>query len=261
MEEDLPENFVGNEEGLEDTNGYDSLHDDNGDFNDMDNEQDLSFNSSTNFENEEWNNWNNYRNTENSNFNSSTYLETDEIINRDDSNLSALRQNEFSNFGSEEWNYLNNCGNANYRTILLQIIHSSQAIQQLTKDTQQLTRDIQQHDNSIADQLIEEKVRQVANRNLEDYRSKMEHQMHTKYNIQERNSKIGDLVKIQIAKIDHGPGEHCALPCKVFLVLPNNKHRLICQFCILEKAFSGVEILPLGPKEFSELDNPNQYNC
>ncbi|CAG8774139.1 15869_t:CDS:1, partial [Dentiscutata heterogama] len=35
--------------------------------------------------------------------------------------------------------------------------------------------------------------RQVTNRNLEDYRSKMEHQMHTKYNIQEHNYKINDL--------------------------------------------------------------------
>ncbi|CAG8635590.1 28904_t:CDS:2 [Gigaspora margarita] len=51
MEEDLSKNFVRNEEGLESTNGYDSLHDDNGDFNNMDNEQNLSFNSSTNFEN------------------------------------------------------------------------------------------------------------------------------------------------------------------------------------------------------------------
>ncbi|CAG8500932.1 867_t:CDS:2, partial [Racocetra fulgida] len=45
--------------------------------------------------------------------------------------------------------------------------------------------------------------RQAANRNLEDYRSKMEHQMRTKYNI-------------------HEPGE----------------------------------VLPLGPREFSELDDP-----
>ncbi|CAG8839987.1 36409_t:CDS:2, partial [Gigaspora margarita] len=67
---------------------------------------------------------------------------------------------------------------------------------------------------------------QVANRNLEDYRSKMEHQMHTKYKIQERNYKIGNLVKIQIAKIDRGP------------------------------VFPGDKILLLGPKEFLSWTTP-----
>ncbi|CAG8843740.1 8945_t:CDS:2, partial [Racocetra persica] len=55
---------------------------------------------------------------------------------------------------------------------------------------------------------------QVANKNLEEYRSKMKHQMHKKYNIHECVYEAGDLVKIQVAKIDHGPGDHCALPCK-----------------------------------------------
>ncbi|CAG8697026.1 8056_t:CDS:2 [Racocetra fulgida] len=67
--------------------------------------------------------------------------------------------------------------------------------------------------------------RQAANRNLEDYRSKIEHQMRTKYNIHERSYKVGDLVKVQIAKIDRGPGD-------------------------------PGEVLPLGSRKFSELDDP-----
>ncbi|CAG8589782.1 23001_t:CDS:2 [Cetraspora pellucida] len=59
----------------------------------------------------------------------------------------------------------------------------------------------------------------------------MEHQMRTKYNIHERSYKVGDLVKVQIAKIDCGPGDHCALPFG--------------------------EVLPLGPREFLELDDPS----
>ncbi|CAG8735256.1 19155_t:CDS:2, partial [Racocetra fulgida] len=68
--------------------------------------------------------------------------------------------------------------------------------------------------------------RQIANKHLVDYRLKMENQMHAKYNIHERIYKVGDLVKIQIAKIDRGPGD-------------------------------PGEVLPLGPKEFPELNNPS----
>ncbi|CAG8831974.1 9926_t:CDS:2, partial [Gigaspora margarita] len=63
---------------------------------------------------------------------------------------------------------------------------------------------------------------QVANKNFEDCHSKMENQMHTRYKIHERVYKVGDLVKIQIAKIDRGPAS---------------------------------EVVPLGPKEFPELDD------
>ncbi|CAG8728784.1 19830_t:CDS:1, partial [Gigaspora rosea] len=41
-----------------------------------------------------------------------------------------------------------------------------------------------------------------------------------------------------------------------FLVLPNNMYRLVCRFGILERTFPAGEVLPLGPREFSELDNP-----
>ncbi|CAG8603276.1 9673_t:CDS:2, partial [Cetraspora pellucida] len=98
--------------------------------------------------------------------------------------------------------------------------------------------------------------RQIANKNLVDYRSKMKNQMHARYNIHECIYKVGDLVKIQIAKIDRGPGDRCALLCKVFSVLPNNMYNLICRFGILKNAFLASEVLPLGPKEFPELDNP-----
>ncbi|CAG8698541.1 3594_t:CDS:2, partial [Scutellospora calospora] len=70
---------------------------------------------------------------------------------------------------------------------------------------------------------------QVANRNFEDYHSKMEHQMYTKYNIQECNYQVGDLVKIQIAKINCRP------------------------------TFLASEVLPLEPREFSELNNSPTY--
>jgi hypothetical protein len=33
-------------------------------------------------------------------------------------------------------------------------------------------------------------------------------------------------------------------------------YKLACQFGILESAFSAAEILPLGPQEFPELENP-----
>ncbi|CAG8597880.1 10396_t:CDS:2, partial [Dentiscutata heterogama] len=97
--------------------------------------------------------------------------------------------------------------------------------------------------------------RQAANRNLEDYRSKMEHQMRTKYNIHECSYKVGDLVKVQITKIDRRPGDRCALLCKVFSVLPNDVYHLVCQFGVLESTFSAGEVLSLGPREFSELDD------
>ncbi|CAG8836391.1 14595_t:CDS:2, partial [Cetraspora pellucida] len=98
--------------------------------------------------------------------------------------------------------------------------------------------------------------RQAANRNLEDYRSKMEHQMRTKYNIHEHSYKVGDLVKVQIAKNDRGPGDHCALLCKVFSVLSNDVYCLVCRFGVLESTFPASKVLPLGPREFSELDDP-----
>ncbi|CAG8505494.1 5361_t:CDS:2, partial [Dentiscutata heterogama] len=97
---------------------------------------------------------------------------------------------------------------------------------------------------------------QVANKNLEDYCSKMKHQMHTKYNIHEYVYEVGDLVKIQVAKIDCGPGDHCALPCKVFAVLLRNMYRLVYRFGILDQAFLACVVLLLGPKEYPELDNP-----
>ncbi|CAG8447865.1 15071_t:CDS:2 [Cetraspora pellucida] len=96
----------------------------------------------------------------------------------------------------------------------------------------------------------------IANRNLENYRSKMKHQMYTKYKIHKHTYEFGDLVKIQIDKIDHDSGDRSALPCKIYEVLPRNMYRLICQFGILNKVFSASVILPLGPKEFPELDNP-----
>ncbi|CAG8838810.1 23847_t:CDS:2, partial [Racocetra persica] len=68
--------------------------------------------------------------------------------------------------------------------------------------------------------------RQVTNKNLEDYRSKMENQMHTRYKIHEHVYRVSDLVKIQIAKIDREPGDHYALSSKIFSVFPNNRYRL-----------------------------------
>ncbi|CAG8810419.1 7034_t:CDS:2, partial [Gigaspora margarita] len=62
-------------------------------------------------------------------------------------------------------------------------------------------------------------------------------------------------VKIQIAKIYRGPGDHCTLPCKIFTVLPNNRYHVICQFGVLKNAFPAGKVVPLGPKEFPELDN------
>ncbi|CAG8818568.1 17267_t:CDS:2, partial [Racocetra persica] len=149
--------------------------------------------------------------------------------------------------------------NADDHTILQQVIYNDQLTQHLTRD-----------DNNIPDswnQLMENKVKnseptnsgfisykkchflnlqasnilthyeiyhQVANRNFEDYCSKIERQIHTKYNIQEHNYKVDDIVKIQIAKIDRGS--------------------------VLERVFPAKEVLPLGLKEFSELNNPNLYD-
>ncbi|CAG8589935.1 2296_t:CDS:2, partial [Scutellospora calospora] len=97
---------------------------------------------------------------------------------------------------------------------------------------------------------------QVVNKNLEDYHSKMKCQMHTKYNIHKRVYEVGDLVKIQVAKIDYSPGDRCTLPCKVFAVLLRNMYHLVCRFGILDQAFSAGVVLPLGPKEYPELNNP-----
>ncbi|CAG8676874.1 14470_t:CDS:2, partial [Gigaspora rosea] len=208
MEEDLSQNMVGSEEDLEETDNDDGLYNDNSDFNHMDNDEQSA-----------------------------------------DDYMILMQQPIRNNQLIQQQNINKNADN---HTILIQqTIRNDQQVQQHTQD-----------DNSIADnweQHIEDKenqeptnsdfvpykkrrfsafqeasnssthhdiYRQVANRNLENYRSKMERQMHTKYNIQVRNYEVGDLVKIQIAKIDCGPGDRCALPCKVFLVLPNNMYRL-----------------------------------
>ncbi|CAG8643414.1 10597_t:CDS:2, partial [Scutellospora calospora] len=67
---------------------------------------------------------------------------------------------------------------------------------------------------------------QVANKNLENYPSKMKHQIHTKYNTHKHVYEICDLVKIQIAKIDYRPSDHSSV------------------------------VLLLKLKEFPELNNP-----
>ncbi|CAG8606755.1 30423_t:CDS:2 [Racocetra persica] len=74
--------------------------------------------------------------------------------------------------------------------------------------------------------------RQVANKNLEDYHSKMKNQMLTKYKINERVYEV------------------------VFAVLLRNIYRLVCHFGIFDQTFLAGVVLPLGPKEFLKLDNP-----
>jgi hypothetical protein len=84
----------------------------------------------------------------------------------------------------------------------------------------------------------------------------MEHTMMTKHKIHKNIHKVGDLVKVQIAKIDRGPCDRNALPCKIASVLENNMYQLVCQFGVLQHAFTAGEILPLGPQEFPELEEP-----
>ncbi|CAG8582529.1 4451_t:CDS:2, partial [Dentiscutata heterogama] len=177
-----------------------------------------------------------------------------------------VRKNEFSDFEIEEQNLHESADD--YTILMQQPIHNKNADDYMILMQQTICNDqqMQQHtqdDNIISDnweQHIEDKENQettnsdfvsykkyqffafqeasnssthhdiycqVANRNLEDYRSKMECQMHTKYNIQE--------------------------------LLPNNIYRLVCRFGVLERAFSASEVLPLGPREFSKLDNPPTY--
>jgi len=107
------------------------------------------------------------------------------------------------------------------------------------------------------DPIYQHKIyRRLANDNLERYHIRMEHSMDAKYRINKRNYKVGDLVKVHIAKIDCGPGDRSALPCKVAKVLDNNIYQLVCQFGILQNAFMAGEVLPLGPQEFLELEDP-----
>ena len=68
--------------------------------------------------------------------------------------------------------------------------------------------------------------------------------------------KVGDFVKVQIARIDRGPGDRNALPCKVVAAHEDNMYKLACRFGVLQNAFTAGEILPLGPQEFSELEDP-----
>jgi hypothetical protein len=84
----------------------------------------------------------------------------------------------------------------------------------------------------------------------------MEHRMAKKHKIRKHVYKIGDLVKVQIARIDRGPGDRNALPCKVITVLEDNMYRLACRFGVLRNAFAAGEILPLGPQEFADLEDP-----
>jgi hypothetical protein len=50
----------------------------------------------------------------------------------------------------------------------------------------------------------------------------MEHQINTRHKIDEHADKVDDLVKVPLAKIDCGPGEHNTLPRKVAEVLKIN---------------------------------------
>ncbi|CAG8728637.1 10635_t:CDS:1, partial [Dentiscutata heterogama] len=84
----------------------------------------------------------------------------------------------------------------------------------------------------------------------------MKYQMYTKYKIHEHTYKVGNLVKVQIDKINCVPKDRFALLCKVHKVFFRNMYRLISQFGIFDKVFLASVVLPLGPKEFSELDNP-----
>ncbi|RIB21279.1 hypothetical protein C2G38_2034517 [Gigaspora rosea] len=201
MEEDLSQNMVGSEEDLEETDNDDGLYNDNSDFNHMDNDEQRSIsNSSIHLER----NNSNMGELENE-FYSFEIEERNLYKSADD--YTILMQQPIRNNQLTQQNINKNADN---HTILIQqTIRNDQQVQQHTQD-----------DNSIADnweQHIEDKenqeptnsdfvpykkrrfsafqeasnssthhdiYRQVANRNLENYRSKMERQMHTKYNIQ-----------------------------------------------------------------------------
>jgi len=98
--------------------------------------------------------------------------------------------------------------------------------------------------------------RNTAINSLDRYRDKMEHTMTTKYNIHKHAYNIGDFVKIQIAKIDRGPGDRNSLPCKITRVLKDDMYQLVCKFGVLQNAFTASKIQPLGPQQFQELENP-----
>ncbi|CAG8615460.1 4533_t:CDS:2 [Cetraspora pellucida] len=109
-------------------------------------------------------------------------------------------------------------------TMQQQTIFNNQQIQFTTDDASKQI--VSAQDNFTSNQERITKDKQVANKNLEDYHSKMKCQMHTKYNIHKHVYEVGDLVKIQVTKIDRG------------------------------LTFSASIVLSLRPKEYLELDNP-----
>ncbi|CAG8575690.1 497_t:CDS:2 [Cetraspora pellucida] len=264
MEEDLPENIVENESDIEDVDSSDDMyHTDHFDNNEQISTQQFSNNSVF---------------PEIMDIDDEGILCDSDInfMNNDGQNLVLQRENELSDPESE----VRNVDKEGSHKIMQQSIFDGQQTRfdsnsNITDNQEPILRDkendglnsynftsnkkrrLQILQDSSNNPIHQHNIyRQAANRNLEDYRSKMEHQMRTKYNIHERSYKVGDLVKVQIAKIDHGPGDRCALPCKVFSVLPNDVYCLVCRFGVLESTFPAGEVLPLGPREFSELDDP-----
>ncbi|CAG8780316.1 19108_t:CDS:2 [Cetraspora pellucida] len=115
----------------------------------------------------------------------------------------------------------------NNHSMLRRTIFDNQQARQFTRDNSDREQ--------INDKNTEMFSKPISQQDIQGVQGQMENQMHAKYNIYKHIYKVGDLVKIQIVKIDCRPDNHYALLCK--------------------NAFSAGEVLLLKSKEFPELNN------
>jgi hypothetical protein len=96
-------------------------------------------------------------------------------------------------------------------------------------------------------------LRNTARRDLEIYTDKMVNQMNKKKK-RRANFQIGDLVRVQIPKIDRFSIDRPTLPCKITEKISEEQYRIGCQFGTINVCYSSGELEPLGTMVYPELD-------
>ncbi|CAG8577142.1 12350_t:CDS:2, partial [Cetraspora pellucida] len=102
---------------------------------------------------------------------------------------------------------------------------------------------------------MHEIYKKVVINSLERYCDNMKAQLNKRNKKFINKYQIGDLVYIKILEIDRTHSDRMTLLCKVLKILENNMYRIRCKLGVLEITYNATEILSLGPKQFSELEN------
>ncbi|CAG8823861.1 1792_t:CDS:2, partial [Gigaspora margarita] len=95
-----------------------------------------------------------------------------------------------------------------------------------------------------------EMLRETAQRNLQQYTDKMMQQILKKRKIV--NFKLGDVVKVNIPKIDQFSIDCPTLPCKILEKI-NDRYQLGCKFGVINICYSSGELEALGTATYTKL--------